>query len=309
MSWRLLAWSGIILPILTLVALLFTVPETPIWLIRHEKSNKALKNLIWLRGDKNIARNEFNENVTRFNQEKENMENPTESNSWRVFLRPSTFKPIVIIIAFITLFNLSGTYLIVYYALDIISQVNLVVSSQNANVALSTVRLVVTIVFCWLFMHVRRRRIYVIAGIGSTISTFVLGFFLYNKESHQTHSTYDTWIAASLLLIYVATNTGFMIAPGFMTGEMLPARIRGLFAGYIYTYFSVITFVLNKVFPLSNAYIGLNGILLVFGVASLATTALIYFMVPETKGKSLLEIEQHFQHHGWIYKSQRNASQ
>lgn len=104
--------------------------------------------------------------------------------------------------------------------------------------------------------------------------------------------------------MFVATNTGFMIAPGFMTGELLPAKIRGRLAGCIYTYFSIVTFVLNKFFP-NLKYIGITGVIFVFGLASLATTLLIYFMVPETKDKSLLEIEKHFQMHGWIYKSNR----
>lgn len=108
-----------------------------------------------------------------------------------------------------------------------------------------------------------------------------------------------------MLLMYTATNTGFMIAPGFMTGEMLPAKIRGRLAGYIYTYFSVVTFILNRFFPNLNQHIGLTGVIFVFGLASLATTTLIYFTVPETKGKTLLQIERYFQTHGWIYKSSR----
>lgn len=310
MDWRSLAWCGTLLPAITLIAIIVIVPETPLYLIRHDRVNKALENLIWLRGDANIARNELNENLVRLEQERATIQQqqPITSNLWRDFSQPYAFKPIVIIFAFLVLFNMSGTYLIVYYALDIISQVNLVVSSQNANVIISSVRLIVTIGFCWLFMHIKRRQIYLLAGIGSTISTIALAIFLYSGKIEDVPIVYHAWIAGSLLLIYVATNTGFMIAPGFMTGELLPARIRGRFAGYIYTFFSVITFAQVKFFPMSNAYIGLVGVLFVFGVASLLTTSLIYFMIPETKGKSLLEIEQYFQQSGWIYKSHRNVS-
>lgn len=309
MTWRLLAWSGIVLPILTLISLMFIVPESPIWLIRHNRNSDALKILKWLRGDTNIARNELNANLARIDQEAATTtQQSIITTSWRDFFQPYAFKPIVIIFSFLVLFNISGTYLIVYYALDIISQVNLVISSQNANVILSIVRLIVTIGFCWLFMHYKRRRIYMIAGIGSTLSTFALSYFLFRGKTQQNQTSFDAWIAGTLLLIYVATNTGFMIGPGFMTGELLPARIRGRVAGCIYTFFSVITFILLKVFPLLNAYIGLVGVLFVFGIASFLTMALIYFMVPETKDKSLLEIEQYFQHHGWIYRSQSNTS-
>lgn len=289
---------------MALIGLGLIVPESPIWLIRNSRSEAAMESLIWLRGDANVARLEFDELSVRYEDEMANRRHKTAASSsslWQDFREPYAFKPILIIFPFLVLFNLSGTYLIVSYALDIISQVNLVVTAQNANVILSTVRLIVTIGFCWLFMHVRRRRIYLIAGIGSTISTFALGYVVSRSSDDPNHTTTNTWIAGLLLLIYVATNTGLMIAPGFLTGELLPARIRGRFAGYIYTFFSVISFVLNKMFPLLNYHIGMVGVLTVFGVASVLTTTLVYFMVPETKGKSLIEIEQYFQQDGLIY--------
>lgn len=302
MGWRLLAWSGIVFPIVTLIGAII-LPETPLWLIRNGQTERAYKILVWLRGDPNIARNELHENTARLNQEKDMAQNIGETRSWRDFLRPSVLKPTVIIFSFILLFNLTGTYLIIYYAIDILSQFKMMISPVNANVILSSVRLIVTVGFCWLFMRVNRRTIYLTAGIGSTISTLALSAYLFKRNEFSNESSMSLWLAGSLLLLFVTTNTGFIIAPGFLTGELLPAKIRGRLAGYIYTYFSIVTFILNKFFPLLNAYIELTGVLLVFGLASLATTALIYFMVPETRGRSLLTIEQYFENNGWIYKA------
>lgn len=300
MDWRHLALSGILFPIITLIGL-FIIPDTPVWLIRHNYVDRAYKSLLWLRGDANIARNELNENISRVDKERETAQNATASMSWHEFCRPAVLKPIVIIFSFILLFNMTGTYLIIYYAIDILSQVNLVVTPQNGSWILGIVRLITSIVFCWLFMTVKRRTIYLIAGVGSTFSTFALAAYLYEPELIG-NETIKLWAAGSLLLIFVATNTGYMISPGLLTGELLPSKIRGRLAGYIYTYFGIVTFLLNKFFPTLNAHIGAAGVMLTFGIASLATALLIYFMVPETKGKSLLEIEEYFQTHGWIYK-------
>lgn len=302
-SWRNVAFCGIILPIVTLIGTLI-IPESPIWLLRNGHIEKAYQSFLWLRGDANIARNELNENLSRINQERIATQNSAQITSYRDFLQPSVGKPIAIIFAFILLFNLTGTYLIIYYAIDILSQVDLTISPYKGNVILSLVRLIVTVGFCWLFTRVKRRNIYLIAGIGSTLSTLILATYLHYEELFPSE-TMKLWLAGSLLLVFIATNTGFMIAPGFMTGEMLPAKIRGRLAGYIYTYFSIVTIILTKFFPNLNEHIGLIGIILVFGLASLATTALIYFMVPETKGKSLLQIERYFQTPGLIYKSSR----
>lgn len=317
-NWQYLAWIGCLIPMITISGF-FILPETPVYLCRNGHIERAYNSLLWLRGDANIARNELNEHLSRLNQEKDaaavqNGGNSESSMSFRDFLQPAVLKPIVIIFGFILFFNLSGTYLIIYYAIDILSQVDLIVSAEYASAILSVVRLIVTIGFCWLFMHVKRRMIYLLAGIGSSMSTLCLAGYLFTRQylnrgtSSASATPIDVWISGLLLLIYVSTSSGFLIAPGFLTGELLPAKIRGRLAGYIYTYFSIVTFVLNKCFPQSNEYIGLCGVLLVFGMASVITTALVFCMVPETKGISLLEIEQHFQTNGWIYSRKRKYS-
>lgn len=212
MNWRYLAWFGSVYIIIPIVGLAI-LPETPVWSIRNGKIEQAYKTLLWLRGDANIARNELNEHLSRINQEKDAAAQNSSSTSFRDFL-----KPIVIIFGFILFFNLSGTYLIIYYAIDILSQVDLTVSPLNASVILSVVRLIVTIGFCWLVMHVKRRIWLVSAGIGSTLSTLGLAGYLYVRQySNQGVSApsaatpIDMWISGLLLLIYVSTNTGFMI--------------------------------------------------------------------------------------------------
>lgn len=314
-NWRYLAWFGCVFLTIPIIGLTI-LPETPVWLTRNGKIDQAYKSLLWLRGDANIARNELNEQLSRLNQEKSAAaQNSNRGASFRDILQPPVLKPIVIIFSFILFFNLSGTYLIIYYATDILSKVDLTLSTLNASIILSLVRLIVTIGFCTLIRHVKRRMIYLVAGIGSTFSTLSLASF-YHLRKHSSHSgasasstatPFDMWVSLVLLLIYVSTNTGFLIAPGIMTGELLPAKIRGRLAGYIYTYFSIVTFVLNKFFPQSSDYIGLSGLFLIFGLASLLATALVFFMVPETKGVSLLEIERHFQTNEWIYRPNKNV--
>lgn len=301
-TWRIITFTFIILPILVCIGLCF-LPETPVWLVRHGQQTKAYKSFEWLRGSKDLARNELNEYLARFEQEKAHAAARAERTSiWYNFTQSAVLKPLFIITAFIALFNISGTYPIVYYALDIISQVGLEASKESIAIYLSLIRLIVTVGFCVIFMRVQRRSFYLFAGIGSTVSTLLLALFLQNRTVIGVAPHYDQWIVGLLLIAYVATNTGFMIMPGFLIGELLPAKVRGQLAGYIYMFFSVVTFGVVKIFPAVGAGIGIVGILYVFSGASFLTAALVYAMVPETRGKSLLEIERYFQESGWRYK-------
>lgn len=302
--WRTIAWMSIVLPALTLLTVAI-IPETPVWLVRNGRIEQALKNLIWLRGDKVFASNELSQLIKRFEEDKllEQQQNEQAQSFWTICAKRAVYKPTIIVFLFIVFFNISGTYLIVIYAVDIIVDLQLsLIEKSTATIIMSTVRLVVTILFCWLFIHVPRRKIYLLAGIGSTISTTALSFYMFADFSNDLSPATDMCIKSVLMATYVATNTGFQITPGFMIGELLPAKVRGRIAGYLYTIFSIIVFIITKIFPSMRNLIGIGGILFVWAAASLAATILIYFTVPETRGKSLDEIEDYFRYGGWIYR-------
>lgn len=304
LHWRTIAWINIVLPALTLLTFAI-VPETPSWLVRNGRIEKALKNLTWLRGDKIFATNELNQLMVRFEEDNlvEKQQSEQEQRFWTIYTNKAVYKPMIIVFLFIVFFNISGTYLIVTYAVDIIADLKLsLIEESTATVIMAVIRLVVTILFCWLFMHVPRRQIYLLAGIGSTLSTIALAIYIFADFSNDVDPARDMCIKSVLMATYVATNTGFQIAPGFMIGELLPARVRGRVAGYLYTTFSIIVFIITKLFPSMQHSIGIDGILGVWAVASLAATILIYFTVPETRGKSLDQIEDHFRSGGWIYR-------
>lgn len=299
--WRTIAWISVALPAFTFLTIAI-IPETPIWLVRNGRCKEALKSLTWLRGDKVLATYELNKHKKRLEEDQilDEQQNDHPQNMWT---RKSVYKPTIIVFLFIIFFNISGTYLIVIYAVDIVVDLNLsLINESTATIVMSSIRLTVTIMFCWLFLHVSRRKIYLLAGIGSTLSTTALSIYIFANFSNNTSPTADMCIKGVLMTTYVATNTGFQITPGFMIGELLPAKVRGQVAGYLYTSFSIIVFIITKTFPSMRAHIGIDGILLVWAVASLAATLLVYFMTPETRGKSLDDIEDYFRYGGWIYR-------
>lgn len=304
LHWRTIAWLCMVLPILALLSIAI-IPETPLWLVRNGKIEKALKSLTWLRGNKTFANNELNQLTTRFEDDKlrEKQQNEQAQSFWTTCATKAVYRPTIIVFLFIVFFNVSGTYLIVTYAVDIIADLNFpLVGKSTATVIMSAIRLTVTILFCWLFIHVPRRKIYLVAGIGSTLSTAALAFYIFADFPGAVDPATDMCIKGALMTMYVATNTGFQITPGFMIGELLPAKVRGRVAGYLYTTFSIVVFIITKSFPSMRNLIGIDGILVVWAVASLAATILIYFTVPETRGKSLHEIEDYFRYGGWVYR-------
>ncbi|XP_058830422.1 facilitated trehalose transporter Tret1-like isoform X2 [Topomyia yanbarensis] len=297
LHWREVAWGGTVLPVLSFIAITLT-PETPIYLTRNHQLEKAAKALLWLRGCPILAKRELLQLIDRVLCETEGDQN---KGIWKSLANISLIKPLLIINGFHLLQILSGTYLVVFYAVDIISDMGgSDINTMQAAVLTAVARLVFTFLYCFLLLVMPRRMMVIGSGIGSGLSCLVLSIFLYIRLDAVKTPT-DTYVAAVFILLYIGTNTGFMTMPGIMIGELLPAKIRGRIAGYLFTLFNLLLFGVAKGFPYAKETFKTQGLFLIFGVASFGASLLLYLMLPETKGRTLHEIEDYFQRGNWLW--------
>lgn len=304
--WRHVAWGGTALPMISFVALLLAY-ESPVWLARNGFLAKAEKSLNWLRGGDIYAKKELQQLIGRIQNEKA-MESTLTSKRETiidVLRHRSVLKPMIIINAFHILLVLSGTYLVVFYAVDIVSEFGgEEIDTMHAAVFTAIIRLIFTILYCYLLHVMKRRTMVMFCGIGSGISALVLSIFMYVRTGYAK-GPIDTYVAGICILVYIGSNTGFMAMPGVMIGELLPAKIRGKYAGYIFTFFNLVLFSVTKIFPIVQYSIKTRGLFLMFSVASFGICLLFYFLLPETKGKSLGEIEDYFGGKNWLWSKRR----
>jgi hypothetical protein len=213
-----------------------------------------------------------------------------------MFFKPQVLKPVTIVNVFNLVQIVSGTYLVIFYAVNLISETEDEAGGIDTflvAVLTAVFRLIFIIIACFLLLWVGRRPLAVFSGLGSSAAALGVGTFLYYR--HHSSESLDTWIVAGFILTYVATNTvGFFVLPGIAIGELLPVKIRGACGGYIYAIFNVLLFFIAKVFPAMLHTMGSHGVFWMFGTSSLLGTLFVYLFFPETKGKSLEEIEDYF---------------
>lgn len=300
LHWRTVAWCGNILPAMAAVALLL-IPETPVWLIRHQKYVRAAKALKFLRGNDILAKKELNEMRQRFEKESTLIANVNKENIFRLCCRPEAFKPLVIVLVFSLLQMLSGTYIVVFYAVDIIGEFGADIDLRTAAIWTATVRMLCTIVFCVIILLIRRRTILLVAGFGSGLSCLVLSIYLHLTPADTARTALDITVASICLLIYIVFNTAIMVMPGVMTGELFPAKIRGRTAGIVFAITNIALFLLAKAFPLISVSIRMKGVFLLFAGASFVMTLFVFMFQPETKGSTLDQIEDYFRGNNWFW--------
>lgn len=202
---------------------------------------------------------------------------------------------------------LSGTYLIVFYAVDIITEIcnfgdddTVNISTMQSAVLTALIRLLLTMVYCYLLLKWKRRNLYLTSCLLSGITSITLSIFLYYK-GESTKSFNDLIIIGVLMLLYISANTCSMLMPGVMVGELLPLRVRH-WSGMVFTAFNLMLFIVTKIFPWLKIVIRTQGLFLMFGCSSLCAFMLFFWLLPETKDKTLNDIEDYYREQNWIWQ-------
>ncbi|XP_037716546.1 facilitated trehalose transporter Tret1-2 homolog [Drosophila subpulchrella] len=297
MYWRSVAWCANVLPMLAMVSI-SCIPETPAWLLRNGHEKRALQALTFLRGSEINAQKEVNDMKQRL--AKERVTTRTNENIFQLCCQRVAKKPLVIVIVFSLLQMFSGTFIVIFYAVDMISEFGAEFDSKQAAIWTAAVRFVCCMVFCVILIFVRRRRIMIVSGMGSGLFCIVLSAYQYARHD-QPKMPYDVLVGAVCLLGYIIFNTALMVMPGIMIGELFPARIRGRTAGGVFASMNVALFIFAKKFPALQAMLKMRGVFLVFGVSSFLLTAFMCMFQPETKGRSLDHIEDYFNGNNWLW--------
>lgn len=98
-----------------------------------------------------------------------------------------------------------------------------------------------------------------------------------------------------VLLAIMGYIAGFAISLGpvmwAMFSEIFPARMRGIAISTAGFFNSAISFLVQKLFPVGLASLGPDKVFFVFGGFAIAALLFSAFVVPETKGRSLEELE------------------
>ncbi len=277
-SWRWMFASAAVPSVLFLLALLL-VPESPRWLVKEGRSGEAETVLSRLEGAER-ARTEV-EAIQEAVAE--------ESGSVLELLKPGLRRPLFIALSLAILQQITGVNTILFYGSLIFTghAGNQTASSAlMANVIIGAVNFVFTIVALMIIDRLGRKAVLMLSSGGMAVALVVLGVLL---KSHPNA------IAAILgvILGYVAFfAVGMGPAVWVLMSELFPTRIRGRAMAISTVALWVACTALTLTFlSLVNA-IGISGAFWLYASICTFTCCFVWFAVPETKGKTLEEIER-----------------
>jgi SP family facilitated glucose transporter-like MFS transporter 8 len=151
-----------------------------------------------------------------------------------------------------------------------------------------------TILSCIFADLAGRRILLLISGLLMATSIIVLGVYFY--LSTVVHVSNIGWLSLLSLLIFVAFfSIGWGPLPWLVMSEMLPARAKGLAGGLATSVNWLFAFIATKEFEDLQMALNNYGAFWAFGCICFLGVIFVFFFLPETKGKSLEEIESHYQ--------------
>ncbi|MFA5818416.1 MAG: sugar porter family MFS transporter [Bacteroidales bacterium] len=278
-NWRWMFATGIVPSVLFFTGLFF-IPESPRWLYKAGRKEESLRVLTRISGAE-LANIEIEEIAETF-------KDTHASVKIAELFKPSTRKVMIVGFFLAVLVQVSGVNTVVDYAPKILMSVG--VEIKNALLQTSLIGLInglFTFIAILFIDKVGRRKLYLIGSMGMTITLVMLAISYFLKLNGIF-----TLICILLFMAFFAACIG----PVFWTlvSEIFPNRIRGKALAFASFTQWVFNFLVVLLFPHFLKTLGGAATFLFLALMSAIQWLFTYLYVPETKGKSLEEIEHHW---------------
>lgn len=276
LGWRWMFWAPAFPAILYLV-LAFVIPESPRWLVTKEKYQKATDIFSRIAGKETASM--LVDEVRNAAQETVNKVKLSQ------LFKGKSFKIVVIGIVIAILQQWCGINVVFNYAQEIFTAAGYSVSDMLFNIVVTgVVNVIFTFVGMYTVDRLGRRSLMLFGTIGLSLIYIVLGAGYYFRMEG---------IIMLFLVVLAIACYAMTLAPvtWIVISEIFPTRIRA--KGMALSTFALwsASFVLTYTFPLLNSSFGSYGTFWLYGFICILGFLFIKKNLPETKGKTLEEIE------------------
>ncbi|RZB14179.1 sugar porter family MFS transporter [Streptomyces sp. F001] len=185
--------------------------------------------------------------------------------------------------------QITGVNTIMYYGTQILTDAGFTSDSAlTANIANGVISVLATFVGIWLLSRVNRRPMLMAGQIGTTSALLLIGIFSLTLPE----GTGRAYAVLAMTVTFLAFQQG-AISPvtWLMLSEIFPMRMRGFGMGVAAVVLWLTNFVIGLVFPSLVSAIGISNTFFLFVVAGLFSLTFVKLYVPETKGRSLENLE------------------
>ncbi|MEC0252498.1 sugar porter family MFS transporter [Bacillus halotolerans] len=286
------------IPALLLFASMLMVPESPRWLTSKGKKSEALSVLKLIRDEKR-AEAEFKEI-----QAAAVKDSNVEKASIKEFSTPWMRRLLWIGIGVAIVNQITGVNSIMYYGTQILQESGFgTKAALIANIGNGLISVIAVIIGIWLVGRVNRRPILMIGLSGTTTALLFIAIFSIVLDG----SAALPYIVLSLTVLFLAFMQG-CVGPvtWLVIAEIFPQKVRGLGSGISVFFLWILNFIIGFAFPIMLSSAGLSFTFFIFVALGILAIGFVYKFMPETRGRTLEELEEHFRSMDRNYDSEKS---
>lgn len=326
LHWRKVALVNCSVPIASFI-LLFFVPESPHWLIMKNRLSEARKSIAWLRGWTTVEEidPEFKELCRHLGRQFQGIDNPNfdgpekkiisdssasdppqKLEKLKLFFKRTFLYPYGLVSFVFFLANFGGMATLQTYAVQIFATLQAPIDKYYATIILGVAQLTGA-VFCVCVIHYTgKRKLNFVSLIACGVCYLVTATYAYvidvryliteaNASSASSGGGGYSWIPMTFLISSAfLSHIGIRVLPWILTGEVYTTETRAAASGLSSAISYVFAFLANKVFFYMISVMTLPGTYWFYSALNFLGLIILYFVLPETEGKTLHEITEHF---------------
>ncbi|KAJ8920251.1 hypothetical protein NQ315_011912 [Exocentrus adspersus] len=286
-DWTMLSLILAVAPVVFGVSFLF-MPETPVYLVEKARVEEAEKTLKELRGSN------YDVSAELKTIQKEMLESQEKKASiGDIVSDKANVRAMISVMGVLAFQQFSGINAVVFYTVSIFRAAGTNMSPSLSAIIISLVQVVVSYISILIVEKANRKFYLMVSSSGMLLCLAGLGMFFHLKSLGVNVDHLAFIPLGSTVLFMVSFSLGYGPVPWMLISEVFAPEIKGVASGVAILANWVFAFIVTFFFPIINANLGDHVTFYIFAFVMACGTIFVHFVVPETRGKSLVEIQEY----------------
>ncbi|XP_043471793.1 facilitated trehalose transporter Tret1-like [Leptopilina heterotoma] len=291
LSYQIYNITSITIPILFLATFIF-MPESPYFLLMKNRDNDAMASIMKLRGVRNQKSIEseltsIKLSITSFRNQKIN-----KSPLRELFSNRNHRRGLFILLCLKATQFLAGKMVISAYTQEIFGYTDSTLAPEHCVMILGGIDFIAGLVVGGVIERFSRKILLLTSGILTSLCLFICGLFFYLKNQVRLDVTDISWIPLFGLVVYMFAYTlGIGTIPYMVLGEIFPISVKGTAVSIGLMMGSIFSFLVTLTYSYVNHFAGIHTNFWIYAACSFIGAIVNFKLTPETKGKTLEEIQ------------------
>ena len=293
-------WLANIILAHTVIFVVFaiTIKETPRWLLTQGRKSEAAKTLVWLNGPNCNVGGE----IQKIEDGISSLTKLSVSEIFQEFKKKSVYHPVILACLITFFLEFSGINAILFNIEDIFKEAQVKSPGLTSSFAVGGVQIIAAIFGILTTSLLGRRKLLIISYSVASLSHAVMGVYEYLNNEPYCHPPGDPQCKSDLyplaivcVALFIASFAAGISAASFiLLVELVPRRVRGVGIGLSFLVNGILAALIAGIYQSYEILVKPYGVFWTFSLTCFICVLFVAIFVPETKGKTLEEIEHTF---------------